>query len=100
MSNIPIMKKDEFGSDSFLRRKQIRKLMHLIGRFPEFELSDRAKILRTSRYGNSAAGERLDLPKDVRADCWTPRPKLVQIPVQIRQGSGILAIARDSSIGT
>ena len=55
----------------------------LIGRFPEFGRSDRAEILRGGRYRNSAADQRLDLPKDVRARSWTPRPKLVQIPVQI-----------------
>ena len=52
------------------------------------------------RYGNSAADQRLDLPKDVRARCWTPRSKLVRILVQIQQGSGISEIAGDSSIGT
>ena len=55
----------------------------LIGRFPEFGRSDRAEILRGGRYRNSAADQRLDLPKDVRARSWTPRPKLIQIPVQI-----------------
>jgi hypothetical protein len=76
------------------------KIDALLGRFPEFEPSDRAEILRGGRYRNSAADQRLDLPKDVRARCWTPRSKLVQIPVQIRQGSGISEIAGDSSIRT
>ena len=52
------------------------------------------------RYGNSAADQWLDLPKDVRARCRTPRSKLVRILVQIQQGSGISEIAGDSSIGT
>ena len=55
----------------------------LIGRFPEFEPSDRAEIWRGGRYVNSAVDERLDLTKDLRAVLWRPRPKLVQIPVQI-----------------
>ena len=55
----------------------------LIGMFPEFGRSDRAEILRGGRYRNFAADQRLDLPKDVRAGSWTPRPKLIQIPVQI-----------------
>ena len=55
----------------------------LIGRFPEFGWSDRAEILRGGRYGNSAADEWLDLPKDLRDGLWRLCPKLVQIPVQI-----------------
>ena len=72
----------------------------LIGSFPEFGWSDQADFLAGGRYGNSAANQRLDLPKDVRARCWIPCPKLVQILVQIQQGSGISEIAGDSSIGT
>ena len=49
---------------------------------------------------NSAANQWLDPPKDIRARCWIPRPKLVRILVQIQQGSGISEIAGDSSIGT
>ena len=72
----------------------------LIGRFPEFGRSDRAEFLTGGRYRNFAANQRLDLPKDVRARCWIPRPKLIRILVQIQQGSGISEIAGDSSIGT
>ena len=53
------------------------KVGPLIGRFPEFEPSDQAEIWRGGRYGNSAVDERLDLPKDLRAGLWGPRPKLV-----------------------
>ena len=56
--------------------------------------------MASGRYGNSAANQRLDLPKDIRARCRTPRPKLVRILVQIQQGSDISEIAGDSSIGT
>ena len=59
------------------------KIDALLGLDPEFERSDRAEILRGGRYRNYAADQRLDLPKDVRARSWTPRPKLIQIPVQI-----------------
>ena len=38
----------------------------LIGRFPEFEQSDRAEILRGGRYGDSAEDERLDLPNTLQ----------------------------------
>ena len=72
----------------------------LIGSFPEFGRSDRAEFLAGGRYGNSAANQWLDPPKDIRARCWIPRPKLVWILVQIQQGSGISEIAGDSSIGT
>ena len=59
------------------------KIGPLIGRFPEFEPSGRAEIWRGDRYGNSAVDERLDLPKDLRAGLWRPRPKLLQIPIWI-----------------
>ena len=60
------MKKDELRSDSYSRKKTDPKSDALIGRFPEFEQSDRAEILSGGRYGNSA-DERLDLPNDLRA---------------------------------
>ena len=66
-----------------IRAENNQKIGPLIGRFPEFEPSDRAEILRGGRYGNSAVDERLDLPNDLRARLWRPDPKLVQIPVQI-----------------
>ena len=72
----------------------------LIGRFPEFGRSDRAEFLAGGRYGNSTADQRLDLPKDVRARCWTSHSKRIRILAQIQQGSGISEIAGDSSIGT
>ena len=68
--------------------------------FPEFGQSDRAEFLAGGRYRNSAADKRLDLPKVVRAGCWTPHSKLVRILVQIQQGSTISEIAGQSSIGT
>ena len=83
-----------------LAQKTDPKSDALIGSFPEFGRSDRAEFLAGGRYANSAADQRLDLPKDVRARCWTPRSKLVRILVQIQQGSGISEIAGDSSIGT
>ena len=66
-----------------IRKKMDPKIGPLIGRLPEFEPSDRAEIWRGGRYGNSAVDERLDLPKDLRAGIWRPRPKLAQIPIQI-----------------
>ena len=57
------------------------KIGPLMGRFPEFKPSDRAEIWRYGRYGNSTVYEWLDLPKDIRAGLWRPRPKLVQISV-------------------
>ena len=46
-------------------QKTDQEIGPLIGRFPEFEPSDRVEILRGGRYRNSAADQRLDLPKDV-----------------------------------
>ena len=83
-----------------LAQKTDSKSDALIGRFPEFGRSDRAEVLAGGRYGNSAADQWLDLPKDVPARCWTPCSKPVRILVQIQQGSGISEIAGDSSIGT
>ena len=65
---------------SVFAQKTDPKIGPLIRRFPEFKPSDQAEIWRGGRYGNSALDEWLDLPKDVRARCWRPRPKLVQIP--------------------
>ena len=68
---------------SVFAQKTDPKIDPLIGRFPEFESSDQAEIWRGGGYGNSAVDEQLDLPKDLQARLWRPRPKLVQIPVQI-----------------
>ena len=62
-----------------LAQKTDPKSDALIGSFPEFGRSDQAEFLEGGRYGNSAANQRLDPPKDIRARCWIPRPKLVQI---------------------
>ena len=70
------MKKMNSGQIRF-RAETDTKINALLGHFPEFERSDRAEIFRDGRYGNSAADEWLDLPKDVRAECWTTRPNLV-----------------------
>ena len=64
-------------------QKTAPKIGPLIRKFPEFEPSDRAEIWWGGSYGDFAVDERLDLPKDLLTGLWRPRPKLVQIPVQI-----------------
>ena len=76
MSEIPFIKKMNSGRI----RSRADGIVELIGRFLEFGRSDRAEFLVGGRYGNSAVDEWLDLPKDLRAGLWRPRPKLVQIP--------------------
>ena len=99
MSEIPFVKK-MILSRIRSRAENISEKYCTNRKVPEFGRSDRAEFLAGGRYGKSAADQRLDLPKDVRARCWTPRSKLVQILIQIQHDSGISEIAGDSFIGT